>query len=142
MAGVRNDDYFSRVRLGALLLLVGTALLTNLANWGGALWSGRPGAARDGVALADKRCQALKGDLPGRGIVGYVDDGQDDLDSTKEYYLTQYALAPVVVARNAERDLVVGNFRRADSGARKAASAGLEVVRDYRNGLFLLRRKK
>jgi hypothetical protein len=82
----------------------------------------------------------LRAVLPKSGVVGYMSDARGSMESTRSYYLAQYALAPVVVAQDANHELVVGNCASALAVARLAAASGLTVVEDFNNGVALLRR--
>ncbi len=87
-----------------------------------------------------KRFRSLREELPGRGVVGYLSDTTEGLEGTRVYYLTQYYVAPVVVARDPAHELVIANFASRDAVAAAAASHNLAVVRDFGNGVALLRR--
>jgi hypothetical protein len=80
---------------------------------------------------SDLRFAALRPVLPKRGVVGYV--GESD-DSTADYYLAQYALAPLVVDRSANHPLVIGNF---PSSPLPLQTKGLRLVRDFGSGVLL-----
>jgi hypothetical protein len=51
----------------------------------------------------EERFTTLRPQLPARGTIGFTEDGAD-------WLLTQYALAPLVVARDRDRDLVIATF--------------------------------
>src|SRR5271156_3389577 len=57
---------------------------------------------------SDQRFSALKAALPERGVVGYI--GEPGPLALGDYYLTQYALVPMVVEHSPNHDLVIGNF--------------------------------
>jgi hypothetical protein len=80
--------------------------------------------------------------LPARATVGYEADSEDpltDRQEVKRFYLTQYALAPVIVVAGVDRDLVVGNYR--DPGrCRTCRSKDFVLVNDFGQGLMLFRR--
>jgi hypothetical protein len=59
------------------------------------------------VAANERRFDAIRRLLPQRGIVGYL---SDRMDAAEQYFLTQYALAPLVVSRSPEHTVVVENF--------------------------------
>lgn len=81
---------------------------------------------------SDMRFAALKAVLPERGVVGYI--GRPGAPIS-DYYLAQYALAPLIVDRSTNHSLVVGNF----PGVLSNPSVGhLHVVRDLGNGVLLL----
>jgi hypothetical protein len=85
---------------------------------------------------SDKRFATLRAELPSRGIVGYVGDSDDS--ALPDYYLTQYALAPLVVDRGAQHPLVIGNFPHSQT---TPAIAGLALLKDFGNGVFLFGNK-
>jgi hypothetical protein len=64
---------------------------------------------RDDVSKkSDERFAAVKTRLPASGVIGYI--GESGNSSTPDYYLTQYALAPLVVDRSSHHAIVIGNF--------------------------------
>jgi hypothetical protein len=93
-----------------------------------ALKSGSDDIAR----RSDQRFSALKGALPERGVVGYI--GEPGPLALGDYYLTQYALAPVVVDHSPNHDLVIGNFPNSLS---EDVPSNLRLKRDYGSGLLL-----
>jgi hypothetical protein len=74
--------------------------------------------------------------LPARGVVGYV---SDDLEAAREYFLTQYTLAPLVVDRAVGHPLVVGNFFDPATAPAVAARQQLRLVHDVGEGVMLFR---
>jgi len=132
----------------------GTLVFTALALFGVlcALWSfgrvltfdfrffGHPG-----IAAYESRFDDLKDVLPARGIVGYATDTPSeevfsDPEATAFFYVAQYALAPLIVANDPERELVIGNFHRPPVLPPDAAETW-SVWRDFGGGLYLLRRR-
>jgi hypothetical protein len=102
------------------------------------------GAQRTGEQ--DERLQRLREHLPPRGVVGYASDGWSGnafttVEALQDYFLTQYALAPVIVLRGTDLPIVVGNYP-ADSAAETAGArtypAGLVARRDLGDGVVLL----
>lgn len=88
------------------------------------------------------RFDEIRAALPARGVVGYVAEpkGKEIVhggDYYRRFHLAQYALAPVIVVDSPDRPLVIGNFA---SGTPPPHSSGLVLVRDYGNGVMLLRR--
>ena len=94
----------------------------------------------DLITLDSQRFEGLRAILGPRGLVGYLDDTGGRPGSPRAYYLTQYSLAPVVVAADAAHELVVANFSTASSIHAVAAANGLTVVHDFNNGVALLKR--
>jgi hypothetical protein len=87
---------------------------------------------------SDERFAELKSLLPQRGVVGYVGESGDpesEDPGIADYYLAQYALAPLVIERSPNHHLVVGNFPR--SLPSQAPSDHLRVVKNFGDGLLL-----
>lgn len=129
----------------AVVLVVFSALLSNFKlvfETATAFDAERLG--KDRITLHASRLERVKKALPRHGTVGYISNLKaDDIrfdPGFGEYYLTQYALAPLVVAYSSDQPLVVGNFR----GAASVASATLRnmvVAKDFGNGLLLFHRE-
>ena len=82
---------------------------------------------------SDQRFAAVKSALPDRGIIGYV--GETGESSLPDYYLAQYALAPLVVDRSIQHKFVVGNF---PSLQVPPSLPGLRKIEDFGGGVVLL----
>jgi len=86
----------------------------------------------DDAQRSDLRFAQLKAALPQRGVVGYVGDaGESGIAS---YYLSQYALAPLVLDRSLNHPFVVGNF---PSNPPAASVENLRLVKDFGDGVLL-----
>ena len=117
-----------------------TLLLCLLSSLRAVLEAPRPSqlkAMRGAVAQrSDLRFAELRRALPERGVVGYVGEaGESEVD---DYYLAQYALAPLVVERSQDHPLVIGNFPASQPASPPAKVKGLVLVRDFGNGVLLL----
>jgi len=98
-------------------------------------------SGQDDITLYTLRFEGLRRRLPASGIVGYLSyDGQGGQD-TAMYYLTQYALVPVVVERSANHSLVVGNFPGPVPKAEQFLPLGLTLQGDFGNGVLLFGRE-
>jgi hypothetical protein len=97
-----------------------------------------PGSLKeDEVARrSDQRFAALKAELPQQGIVGYV--GESGNRAVGDYYLAQYALAPLVVEHSPNHSLVVGNFLASPP---EIPPDNLRLVKDFGNGVLLFASK-
>lgn len=98
----------------------------------------------DGVTEFNNRFRELRAMLPPRGVIGYMTDPNvppGDTNAQAEYYLAQYALAPVLVVNSSEQRYVVGNFHLeiAKGGLR---DRGFKLVREFGNGIVLLENEK
>lgn len=94
-----------------------------------------------GIVMDETRFAALRTVLPSRGTVGYLSDTGGRQKAPRDYYLTQYFLAPVVVAPDIAHDLVVANFASPTAIAAIAASRGFRIEKTFSNGVALLRRE-
>lgn len=83
---------------------------------------------------SDLRFAELKKNLPARGMVGYWGDPSLTPPAVGAYYLTQYALAPLVVERSLKHSLVVGNF---PDSAPPPFPTNLRLIRDFGDGVLL-----
>jgi hypothetical protein len=73
--------------------------------------------------------------------VGYIsDDGSpaSGYTGTKNYNVTQYAVAPIVVESGTTRDVIIGNFEKFDP---RRIPGDLVIDQDFGNGLILLRKR-
>jgi hypothetical protein len=90
--------------------------------------------SQDDIARrSDQRFAAIKPYLPSRGVIGYI--GETGNSAIPDYYLAQYALAPLVIDRSLNHPVVVGNF---PSLPPDIASGHVKVVQDFGNGVLLL----
>ena len=90
----------------------------------------------DVARRSDQRFAAMKAILPSRGVVGYM--GASGNTGTEDYYLAQYALAPLVLDRSANHPYVIANFPNATE---TEAPSDLRSVRDFGGGLYLFATK-
>lgn len=81
---------------------------------------------------SDQRFAKLKARLPTSGVIGYL--GEDGDSAIPDYYLTQYALAPLVVDFSRNHPLVIGNF---PSSRVSVIPPDLTPVEDFGNGVLL-----
>jgi hypothetical protein len=127
----------------ALLLAAGVAGYNLACATGDAL---RPDAAPpDAPSGHDERLAPLRRALQKRGVrgmIGYLTDQPAarflaDSAGVRDYYLTQYALAPLVLDPNPEPHAwAVGCFRHA--GTPPTLPPGMRVVEDFGDGVLLL----
>lgn len=90
---------------------------------------------QDDVARrSDQRFAALRAELPTRGVIGYI--GESDGTAVPDYYLAQYALAPLVLDHSINHKLVVGNFTDASKLPHELA-----LIKNFGNGVLLLENK-
>ena len=121
-----------------LVFIVGCMLSTARIVWEAPRLNTPPDSAQGVARRSDQRFGALKALLPERGVVGYL--GETGAAALGDYYLTQYALAPVVVDSSPNHRLVVGNFTGSQTGspALGPRSENLRIVKDFGDGVLLL----
>jgi hypothetical protein len=122
----------------ATILFMGAFALLTFASYAAVVLRGGSSAA--GIEMDAKRFRNLREALPARGVVGYLSDTTEGLEGSRAYYLTQYYLAPVVVARDPAHEPVIANFASPAVVGAAAVAEDLTVARDFGNGLALLRR--
>lgn len=132
-----------RAKLG-MALLASLALMSSFKLLLDA-WEQRARMAAEpgiGPSAYIHRFDEIRSALPQRGVTGYITDQvRDPNRAIAEYHLTQYALAPLLVANSWNEKLVVGNFHSA-LGPAAIKTKGLEFVRDYGAFVQLLRNPK
>lgn len=105
---------------------------------------GIPG--EDMVTLWERRLRRVKPLLPESGVIGYVSDWDvpdADIslkDQQIEYLLSQYTLAPLVLERGTNHEIVFGNFTNGDDPNRMAKieeTLEIELILPFSNEFFV-----
>jgi hypothetical protein len=115
-----------------------TYLIANIQAWNPVL------ITNDGVYDWDARLADLRADLPADvKVVGYVSDWDvlpdyDYPNNETEYVLTQYTMAPVIVARDGRHEWVIVNLAPRDFETWRATQPADITVTKYPLGLFLV----
>jgi len=131
-----SDLERQRTQLGiAIILCMALFALGTLWGYRGFLQQSRE---TDAAVRNESRFAGLRAVLPPRGTLGYL----SDTDTREDYYLAQYFLAPLVIAPDTQRELVVANFTSPSAISGLAAARGLAVVRDFGNGVALLEKTR
>ena len=100
--------------------------------------------AADQMTLYEARYNEVRKHLPSHGIIGYVSDPKEHNEDRLAWAFTQYSLSPLLVIdrsvnpKGRDYPIVIGNFHRAVPGDDRMR--GLSFVRDFGNGVFLLRK--
>ena len=148
-----NFAYSARVRLG-ILLIVFFSLLSSyqlLVKW---VQFDPRFIGSDEVTLNEKRFDKVKESLPSHGVVGYWPNGGPatveqlmfgNPGDLQQWFLTQYALAPIIVSPTLGQNLIISNYRPAPGyfpGGLPTTkeSAGRKVI-DFGNGVQLIMRE-
>src|ERR1700689_5273461 len=137
---IRPGKYTWRARAGiAVILLMSALAVCTLASYYSLV--NRDTRDPGGIDMDEKRFIGVRAALPPRGTIGYLSDTGGKGENPRTYYLTQYFLAPVVVAPDTAHELVVANFASRSAIAALAAGNGFAVESDFSNGVALLRKR-
>lgn len=126
--------------------LWGRPACTDRHSWGHpAVYQVEPRTVRalhtDQVQSYIERYAELRTLLPAHGIIGYVsDDAATPPLNRDRFYMTQYALAPLIVVQDSNQALIICNVEDSTDASRVCQRPGLVLVRDLGNGLALLRK--
>ena len=126
--------YALRVRAGLILLLL-IALLSSRELL--RITSHGQAGGSEAVTYL-RRFDEVKKILPARGVICYTHPHIDP-SANKNYFLAQYALAPLVLRTSRDCDLLVADFPGVFSTT-KLEDRDYLPVRDFGNGVALLRR--
>jgi hypothetical protein len=148
-----NFGYSVRVRLG-ILLIVALSLHSSYrlaVQW---VKSDLSFVGNDDVSLNEKRFDKIKENLPSHGVVGYWPNGSPatleqlmfgNAGDLQHWFLTQYALAPVIVSPTLGQSVIVCNYRPMPGiyypgppGIKESAD---RKIIDFGNGVQLLTRE-
>lgn len=139
-----NAGYSMRLKI-AILLLVILALFSNFKMLKEAITAGLLPLRMSGSMFFEKRFDAVRKELPSRGTIGYITDTDsgDNLKRSAEYFMTQYVLAPVIVADSvAEYSVIIGNFHVNSPDSDFINANRLRVIKNFGQGILLLERNK
>jgi hypothetical protein len=100
-------------------------------------------APPDAVSLTEERLARVKKRLPANGVIGYVSDDSniDESVAWRRYATTQYVLAPLILERTAEHELVLGVFKDPSTIPAVVVNKNLLITEDFGDGIVLLRKK-
>lgn len=98
----------------------------------------------DAPTIFVDRFAGLKNELNPGETVGYLSDTPPEQSGlwVTDYYLTQYALTPILVDNNENHPFIVGNFHNPDYKINITADKKLYELKDFGNGVFLFSREE
>jgi len=97
----------------------------------------------DEISVYLRRYDKVKKTLKPGDVVGYI--AESDLtigERDKRLFLTQYEMSPVLVVLSTDIKTVIGNFESPASGKKTIVGKPLVVVKDFGNGVMILRNKR
>jgi hypothetical protein len=126
-----SDSSTHRVTIVVVIFLICALLSSGRIFWDARTPEHARRASIDVGQRSDQRFAVVKASLPPRGVIGYI--GQSGALSRGDYYLAEYALAPLVVDDSVNHPLVLANF----PDQRFAVPSGLRLVKDFGHGVAL-----
>lgn len=141
-------------KYAALVLLALISLLVLYSSYQGYITAAASvgnTAIDDMVTAWDKRLRKARNILPEYGTIGYVADWDipgykyGSSDQEVEFLLAQYTLAPLVLERGTDHNLILGNF--SDNGDPQKLEnvqkqLGLKIIQAYSNEIFVMQRQE
>ena len=99
------------------LIPMAPALILLAGGWASgstllSLWKTRGLPYETNMMAYERKLSSIKSLMPDRGVIGYTTDDKP----LREFYWTQYFLAPLIVVRSPEPELVVLNRHNSDAG--------------------------
>jgi len=95
----------------------------------------------DPISIYENRFTKLKEFLQTHSVVGYISDYDDNSNEDGiAYSMTQYVLAPIILARGIKRHFIVGNFQSARPDVKAYEKENLSLIMDYGRGVILFER--
>lgn len=92
------------------------------------------------IQAYERRYELAQSFLPPFGVFGYVDDFIDPVSSDIEYVLAVYNFAPRLLERSTKHECIIGNFQQRPFNKEIVIKKGLLVVKDFGNGVVVLRK--
>jgi len=144
-------DHSVRIKV-ALGLMIFFALLSSLRLLMDSARFDLSSVGRDDITLYQKRFDPIRRMLPSHGAVGYLGNVNharywtSDATALKNWFLTQYTLAPVVVSISSAHKLTIINSREVSNNPNSSDNGAFTIqdlgngnkVFDFGNGLKLL----
>jgi hypothetical protein len=100
--------------------------------------------APDAITLEEMRLSEVKKKLVTYGTVGYIADDSEGVEKDvawRRFATTQYSLAPVLLDRSIEHELILGVFEDSNKIPTVANASGLLVVEQFGKGVVLFKKK-
>ncbi len=147
----KSGKIYSYTVIGLLLAIIGLILYSSFQGYQLSAAAADGLTGDDMVTAWDKRLRKIRNILPEYGTIGYVADWDipgykyGSSDQEVEFLLAQYTVAPVVLERGTDHDLILGNF--SDNGDPQKMETvqkqlGLKIIQTYSNEIFLMERQE
>jgi len=91
----------------------------------------------DAISRYQDRFRGVREKLPPHGVFGYISDVTEHTDNRAAMFLTQYALAPLVLRESTDFPVIVGNFHTGYPTAEEIRRKGFYLIFDSGGGILL-----
>ncbi len=130
-----------RTKIGVSLFVL-FAMLSNMRLLKQTLALNYKQIGKDGITQYENRFKELKKELPSWGTVGYISDIPSkqllkDTKATVNYFLTEYAVSPVVVDNSQNHPIIIGNFQHKLTDTTVSETSKFILKKDFGNGVVL-----
>lgn len=126
-----QDPRSRRVTIVALIFVLCSLLSIGRILWDAHTSSQVKESSIDVARRSDERFAAVKALLPRRGVIGYI--GETGAQARGDYYLAEYALAPLVVDDSPNHPAVLVNFLDLPP----SIPSNLRLIKDFGHGVAL-----
>ncbi len=132
-------------KIGISLIII-FALLANIRLFKKSRLYDLKDLGNDQVTLYEKRFDGVKRYLGSVNIVGFITDIDDkrpptDIEFARRYFLTQYALSPIIVLKDYNHDIIIANFHNYDSELPDSIKEEFTLLKDFGKGLKIFKRE-
>jgi hypothetical protein len=93
------------------------------------------------IEYFEHRYDSLLPYIPANGLFGYICDIEDPVKADIEYILSIYCLAPRLLQKSDQPELIIGNFHTLPINNKTLIDRGLILLKNCGNGVLLLTRR-
>ena len=90
-----------------------------------------------------RRFEKIKDILPEQGIIGYFTNKEYSADDdTRFYFLTQYALAPLIILRSTKPQVIIADVNDSFNIFEFSKKYNCRLLKNFDDGILVFRKKK
>ena len=89
-----------------------------------------------------RRLENLKDILPEQGIVGYFTNREyNTVDDTMFFFLTQYALSPLIILRGTEPQIIIADVNDSFNIVEFSSKYNCSLLKNFGDGILVFRKR-
>ena len=89
-----------------------------------------------------RRFEKIKDKLPGQGILGYFTNREYSIDDDAMFfYLTQYALSPLIIVRSTKSKLIIADVSDSFNSIEFSIKYNCYLLKNFGDGILLFRKR-